>query len=53
MAGPWHALNPKADVKLFHALRDISLVLNPGETLGIVGHNGAGKSILLQLWLPE
>ncbi|MEZ6972707.1 MULTISPECIES: ABC transporter ATP-binding protein [Aeromonas] len=45
----WHALNPKANVRLFHALRDISLTVYPGETLGIVGHNGAGKSTLLQL----
>ncbi|MFQ2227256.1 ABC transporter ATP-binding protein [Aeromonas hydrophila] len=45
----WHALNPKANVRLFHALRDIHLMVNPGETLGIVGHNGAGKSTLLQL----
>lgn len=45
----WHALNPKANIKLFHALRDISLTVYPGETLGIVGHNGAGKSTLLQL----
>ncbi|WP_254803777.1 ABC transporter ATP-binding protein [Aeromonas salmonicida] len=45
----WHALNPKADVKVFQALRDIELTVYRGETIGIVGHNGAGKSTLLQL----
>ena len=30
------------------ALRDITLSLSPGDRLGIVGHNGAGKSSLLR-----
>lgn len=31
------------------ALKDVDLVVQPGESLGIVGHNGAGKSTLLKV----
>ncbi len=33
------------------ALRDVSLALRPGETLGLVGENGAGKSTIVKLLL--
>jgi ATP-binding cassette subfamily B protein/ATP-binding cassette subfamily C protein len=33
------------------ALRDVDLVLSPGEKLGLVGENGAGKSTLVKLLL--
>jgi lipopolysaccharide transport system ATP-binding protein len=33
----------------FWALRDVSFEVGRGETLGIIGHNGAGKSTILKL----
>ncbi|MGV8951046.1 MAG: ATP-binding cassette domain-containing protein, partial [Cypionkella sp.] len=33
--------------RVVHALRDVSFILNSGETLGIVGESGSGKTTLL------
>jgi ABC-type polysaccharide/polyol phosphate transport system ATPase subunit len=33
----------------FWAVRDVSFRVEPGEVLGIIGHNGAGKSTILKL----
>lgn len=33
----------------FWALRDISFAVNQGDVLGIIGHNGAGKSTMLKV----
>jgi lipopolysaccharide transport system ATP-binding protein len=36
-------------VEDFWALREVSFEVRPGETLGIIGRNGAGKSTILKL----
>jgi lipopolysaccharide transport system ATP-binding protein len=40
-------LRPRSEE--FWALRDVSIQVNRGEALGIIGHNGAGKSTILKL----
>jgi ABC-type polysaccharide/polyol phosphate transport system ATPase subunit len=37
------------DKREFWALRDISFEVERGEALGIIGHNGAGKSTILKI----
>ena len=37
----------------FELLSNISLMINPGEKVGLVGNNGAGKTTLLRLFVEE
>ncbi len=45
----WRKDTKKKDSELFYALRDTSLNIKSGTTLGIIGANGAGKSTILKL----
>lgn len=38
----------RAEREMFWALRDVSLQVRPGEVLGVIGRNGAGKSTFLK-----
>ena len=42
-------LKSKQNFRKFVALNDISLKVEKGETIGIIGSNGSGKSTLLQI----
>jgi ABC-type polysaccharide/polyol phosphate transport system ATPase subunit len=48
---PRHGSKPprRGEMKDFWAVRDISFEVGRGETLGLIGHNGAGKSTILKL----
>ena len=45
----WLSRSGKRYGETFWALRDVSLEIRPGQTVGIVGRNGSGKSTFLQL----
>ena len=42
-------LRPRGEGETFWALRDVSFEARHGETLGLIGHNGSGKSTTLKL----
>lgn len=45
----YHSGKKSYDHGVHHVLRDVSMTLREGETLGIVGRNGVGKTTMLHL----
>ena len=42
------ATDLNADIENAHVLRDVSLRIDPGETVGLIGRNGAGKTTTIR-----
>ena len=49
LAGAFSLNRPKQEICDIHALRNINLAISPGERVGLIGHNGAGKSTFLKM----
>ena len=50
LLGKLLSLKPKKDeIQDVHALKNISLSISAGERVGLLGHNGAGKSTFLKM----
>jgi ABC-type polysaccharide/polyol phosphate transport system ATPase subunit len=45
----WHSTFARRRSRPMWALRDVSFQVEQGEALGIVGHNGAGKTTILRI----
>lgn len=48
LAGIVHSASDQQNVQDVHALRDINVEIRAGERVGLLGHNGAGKSTFLR-----
>lgn len=48
MANIFHNKNKKTKIENIHALKNINVEINSGERVGLLGHNGAGKSTFLK-----
>ncbi|MEL7512198.1 MAG: ABC transporter ATP-binding protein [Cyanobacteria bacterium J06554_3] len=48
-AGPARWLLPKKKVQALHAVDGVTLTINTGESVGLVGESGCGKSTLIRL----
>lgn len=49
LAAAFQRSHPRSRIQDVHALKNISVQINPGERVGLLGHNGAGKSTFLRM----